>query len=77
MIEVLGYGLFVLVTVGMGWGHPKGYVKGYSVVCFFWELICTLLWWGLVLGQEIWLHMVWYALTFLPLIPIWYWEDRK
>jgi len=47
LIGVLAYALFVLVSLGIGWGHSKLHIKAYTVVCFFWELVCALFWFAM------------------------------
>lgn len=89
---LIALAFFVLVFLRSGWKHPKWYVKGYTVVCIFWELYCaSLFFFGRPAGISRSMHVArglglsgyrydWFllapALALPPLIPIWYWDYK-
>jgi len=71
---------FVLVFLALGLRHPERYVKGYTVICFFWDLFCVYnlvngwSWWSVTgAAHALLLFKLAFVSSFLPLIPIWYW----
>lgn len=79
---LLALGYFGLMFLIEGWGHPKWYVKGYTVICSLWECYQTLtfilyVWFSVGDIEITWIFHNFIVRAVPPLIPIWYLSFKR